>query len=891
MKGKTMKKLLLILSSASILVSAGTTSIFAISYNNQNDRVADEMIDVYSKTLAYAMRNSILLDVNNLDDTWASRYNYTRRVKDVLPEVLHTNPTNGLDDQSLMDQIYATTFGLKNYNFTDDHAMVMTVGTNSFNRLRGLHPERVYRAPEEKTAATIQLVAGSITAGLGNGVSPQLAGVIANLLTQSFVTDAIGADNIQNIIKTINDMLVVKEGNNLIGEITNALTEKAYAVNDLTFEQVLKANTNKVFKALLIFIAKKTVHTDDDSTINYSQLFFDHLAEKNDDRLVDIINDDYVHGASYVLSFINSFARYLIQFDQYKLTTSAGPEHQFDQVKTDREIVDGILNAKYKTDNPDDLTWFKQTVNGQTQYYNVVNIQDLIANLKYYLVPNPKIDPNGTNLQKLMTILFENGDRVKNPFGEIILTQGIGKLISNLLQKALGQNFDQFKNQISKDGKNKAQIEAKIWALKNILNSNAASMDDIIGDLVYNVVLKLAHNEDLNPIYKSIKTILDLVNLQGDAGKIVKAVTDLLDSPKGQGYLAFPFQAIYRGNLIPDLIDAIQPNLPKDDQGNQTDLSKYKDLKNLSTILTTNIKSLLETFGVTNLPDFLYHLKSVSISSLITKMGEIYNIDEKTNQVQINAYWNSHDLENLVNSLTSTGSGVVKGEEKLPLLLPMYYAILGSNQTLNPENVRDKVIIDYLQGVTIQHPGVSAPVTVMEPMAGGKTYRIADHVIEVFLGLNSVDQHFYEGSLLYNLSRLYGLNYSPEEFELNKNFVPENERSDHRHRFQSIGRATSLLFKNVLTEFANFTKTSIDEVVNDVYKRYFDNKNFEMSDLKTDGFNSKKPKGQYISFTLTYTDPDSRKKYTYHLKATKGDYGTWPKAHRGFVVHEFLQKK
>jgi hypothetical protein len=255
-----------------------------------------------------------------------------------------------------MDQIYATTFGLKNYNFTDDHAMVMTVGTNSFNRLRGLHPERVYRAPEEKTAATIQLVAGSITAGLGNGVSPQLAGVIANLLTQSFVTDAIGADNIQNIIKTINDMLVVKEGNNLIGEITNALTEKAYAVNDLTFEQVLKANTNKVFKALLIFIAKKTVHTDDDSTINYSQLFFDHLAEKNDDRLVDIINDDYVHGASYVLSFINSFARYLIQFDQYKLTTSAGPEHQFDQVKTDREIVDGILNAKYKTDNPDDLT-------------------------------------------------------------------------------------------------------------------------------------------------------------------------------------------------------------------------------------------------------------------------------------------------------------------------------------------------------------------------------------------------------------------------------------------------------------------------------------------------------------------------------------------------------
>jgi len=276
-------------------------------------------------------------------------------VKDVLPEIIGSNKTNGLDDQSLMDQIYATTFGLKNYNFTDDHSMVLTIGTNSFDRLRGNHPDKVYRAPEEKTAATIQLIAGSITAGLGNGVSPQLAGVIANLLTQSFVTDAMGAENIQNIIKTINEMLIVKEGNNLIGEITNALTEKDYAVNGLTFEQVLKANTNKVFKALLIFIAKKTIRGNDDG-VNYSQIFFDHLAGKNDSRLEEITNDDYVHGASYVLAFVNSFARYLIQFDQYKLTASTGPEHQFDQTKTDKEIVDGILNAKYKTDNPDDLT-------------------------------------------------------------------------------------------------------------------------------------------------------------------------------------------------------------------------------------------------------------------------------------------------------------------------------------------------------------------------------------------------------------------------------------------------------------------------------------------------------------------------------------------------------
>jgi len=226
-----------------------------------------------------------------------------------------------------------------------------------------------------------------------------------------------------------------------------------------------------------------------------------------------------------------------------------------------------------------------------------------------------------------------------------------------------------------------------------------------------------------------------------------------------------------------------------------------------------------------------------------------------------------------VNSLTSTGSGVVRGDEKLPLLLPMYYAILGSNQTLNPESEQDKVIIDYLQGVTIQHPGTDKANPVIVPAASGKGYRVADHVIEVFLGLNSKDQHFFEGSLLYNLSRLYGMNYSAEEFEANKNFVPESEQNDHRHRFQSISRATSLLFKNILTEFANFTKTSIDEVVNDEYKRYFDNKNFEMSELKAEGFSIKNPaKGQYIRFLLTYTDPDSQKKYTYELKATKGAY-------------------
>jgi hypothetical protein len=163
-------------------------------------------------------------------------------------------------------------------------------------------------------------------------------------------------------------------------------------------------------------------------------------------------------------------------------------------------------------------------------------------------------------------------------------------------------------------------------------------MDEIIGDLIYNVVLKLAHNEDLNPLYKSIKTILDLVNLQGDAGQIVKAVTDLFDSLKGQGYLAFPFQALYRSELLGDVIEAIQPNLPKDSEGKQPDLSKYKNLKNLSTMLTTDLKTLLETFGITKIPDFMYHLKSVSVSSLITKLGEIYNIDENTDKVQINAY-------------------------------------------------------------------------------------------------------------------------------------------------------------------------------------------------------------------------------------------------------------
>jgi hypothetical protein len=124
-----------------------------------------------------------------------------------------------------------------------------------------------------------------------------------------------------------------------------------------------------------------------------------------------------------------------------------------------------------------------------------------------------------------------------------------------------------------------------------------------------------------------------------------------------------------------------------------------------------------------------------------------------------------------------------------------------------------------------------------------------------------------------------------------------------------MNNATISIFQRLIPEVSDFVGTSINELINDRYGKYFSSNNFTISNIKTDGFAMNQQNiGQKIEFDLTYRNPDTQQNYTYHFLATKGFYGSYkPKPPilskpgssteekraeneiRGFIVRQFIR--
>jgi len=904
-----MKKILLVLTTSSLLVSSVSTTVaLSVAYNNSYSSAERKMIEAYSQTAAYAMRSAVLFDINQITTSWASRFARNQRIKSVLPN-LEVSKIIG-DDQlpsaeNQMDELYWATFGIDDYNFTDDRAMETLAGTNLHDQLA--NPKKVFStvAPDSgNILGTLRLVSGLLNTYLGNGFSANTGSTIAGILDQDVVkdllyhpkeTDLEKREPAKGIFEQINEYLTIKsdESNSSpILEVINSLTEKNVAVNDQTFSEVLSTDANLFFKALLIFIYKQTIENDTD--VNYSEIFFGRLAGNSDSRLISTEDDQTnytIRGVAYVLKFLNSLSRYIAQFDQYKKNDYSGPTRLFDPNKSDQTVIREILNKKYKTDDDTDLTWFKvQNADNSFSYYSVINLENFIADLQYYLVPDEKNDPNGINLRKLFLMFLENGDNgVANPLSSLIIKNGLGKILTDFIFNLIGVNDE------------KINDNALLQQIKIFINSDADNIRDLFSDLVYTFVLKIIKNENLTSMINLLKGILGIIDLDGMDPKIKVAIDELFnffETSQGKVYLAAPFNALYRGNLIPDILSIIGPAF-----GEDTDLTPYKKLTNLKALVTLDLTTLLGIFGVKedSLPDILYGFKSISIGDLLNRLGSFYKTDPLSKETTYNNYLlNTQVFEELFNSLSSVKSWVFnKDNEQISLLLPLYYSILGSNRILDEEEELDKPIIDYLKDIKIQNPnyldnnGSPITFTILEQSdsTNPRFYRVARNTFEVLLGTDPTDSSkFIKDTTFYHLSRLYGDNYSKEERDLNLKLVPKTDENVRRFKdgFGSMFRGASSIFNSILPEFNKIAVESIDQLIDDKYSKYFNNNNFKIENLTATGFSLSQPTiEQKLEFQLTYRNPDDDKEYIYDVVLTKGN----TTSKRGFIVRKFLRHK
>jgi len=906
-----MKKILLVLTTSTLLISSVSSTVaLSVAYNNNYSSAERNMIKAYSETAAYAMRSAILFDVNQIQTSWASNFARSQRIKSVLPNLEITKIIG--DDQlqtseNQMDELYYATFGISNYDFTYDRQMETLAGTNLYEQLE--NPSKTFStiAPDPTNILNIlRPAAGLLNGYLGNGFSAATGSTIAGFLGQDLIKGLIynrnAADPEQRepakaIFEQINEYLTIKpdqENNSPILEVINALTEKNIA-NDQTFSQVLKADVNMLFKGLLIFIYNQTIEKDDD--VNYSQVFFDKLTGKDDDRLVTTSNDQtnyIIRGVAYTLKFLNSLSRYIAQFDQYKKNDYSGPTRLFDPKKDNQTVIKEVLNKKYKSDDENDLTWFKvKNADDTFTYYSVINLENFVADLQYYLVPDTKNDPNGINLRKFLLMFLENGDDgVANPLSTLIIKNGIGKILTDLIFNMIGIDNTEVNN------------DPLLQLIKVFINSDADNIRDLIGDLVHSFILKIVNNESLSSTLDLLKWVLDQINLDGMDPKIKSAINQIFkyfETKQGKVYLASPFNALYNGALIPDILELIGPIL-----GENTDLTPYKKLTNLKTLFTIDLTTLLGIFGINadSLPDILYGFKSISIADLINKLGSIYKTDPLSKNIKYNNYLlNTQNLEEIFNSLSSIKSWVFNSNnEQVSLILPLYYSILGFNRNLDSTDEIDKPIIDYLKGIKIQNPnyldkdGTAAPFTILEPQDranpdSSRYYRIARNTFKVLLGSNPKNSsELIKDTAFYNLSRLYGDNYSKDERDLNLKFVPESDKNTRRFKdsFGSMFRGTSSIFNSIVPEFNKIATDSIDQLISDRYLKYFNNNNFKIQNLTATGISLYQPLPQQrLEFQLVYRNPDDQKEYIYDVVLTKGNNNS----KRGFIMQKFLRHK
>jgi hypothetical protein len=254
-----------------------------------------------------------------------------------------------------MDELYLITFGSSTYSFLEDPEMEVNQNSSLGEILQGKEVETT--SPDLETPNTIDLIGGILNLAFGSELNSQTMQLILSFLNQDLIKDVLLGDDVKEIFNTIDDYLTFENNDEkdlAITNLINALTEKNVAINDQTFNQVLTTDTNFLFKGLLNLVYQQTIN--DDTNVNYNEVFFNKVQGQDDERLVtyDINNiPSLITTISYLIKFLNSFSRYLAQFDQYRTNTFGGPQHLFDLKKTNQEVIKEILNKKYKGLEPD----------------------------------------------------------------------------------------------------------------------------------------------------------------------------------------------------------------------------------------------------------------------------------------------------------------------------------------------------------------------------------------------------------------------------------------------------------------------------------------------------------------------------------------------------------
>ncbi|AOQ22209.1 MOLPALP family lipoprotein [Mycoplasma capricolum] len=810
-----MKKILIGLSTFSLLVSSSSIVSCTITYQFKNNYL--DQIKLLLNTSAIASQSIILSDKNttNISTDYSLKTFSQTKISD-----LYKNQEKELVDKYIIDkkltyeyQFKSMFLTLEKQDWTNKLKQVALLEKDKNTNLDLNWNDQTARTTENNTFKTLSLISAGINFLFsGDFTANQQGNLINNFLSnqsallESTVFNNNKFTNFTEQLNKIEDNKFYNIANSLFSQpdwFTNSNNNNNNNLAQKTLKEILEFSSQKLWDQILPKDNKQ------DLKIDWSKLI---------KPLIDLLK-----AFSIYQNLIEQKSDKTLNYSTMQ------PLYLFSKEKTNSEFLYEILQTDLQTIYKD------KTEEQIKQEINSIDLKKIITSLKNSLVFE-KEDKYGYKFQKFIVMLLGSSSEVEQK----------NNITNNFLISPFYKWYEQKNNKelLKKIIIEKLNKIEKIKPFASIISNYVPILFEIIKAFHQDLVEQGVNNKlktELNKYLSLAKVILPSLGVD-------KKVIEFLDSKALKDFLNNCFLALYNQDFLKEVFILINQLSDKQVFNNQiidniltfynlTSLKLDKFLDYLLSLIKKPIngKNSFDEF------QFLYGLKDLSISQIIKNLENFYNKDDLSYIFNLDNFKNLLDV--IFNKNITSSFKYNKEQLETKNALSTILTLLA----LNPNKVENLKI-----NITSDNNKISDSVN---KQIQEKQYGLASVIL---LGYNNDKKAFYENSILDNVSNLFGHSQKDLNKEASKN-------------------AINVLIKSYLELINWFQNTSIKKYAKDNFDVYLDQNNWTIELIDQKGNIDNLNETLTINYMLKFKNLNNNKQnWTYKVSLIRTSNSNQP---------------
>ncbi|QIN45881.1 MOLPALP family lipoprotein [Mycoplasma capricolum subsp. capripneumoniae] len=720
-----MKKILIGLSTFSLLVSSSSIVSCTITYQFKNNYL--DQIKLLLNTSAIASQSIILSDKNttNISTDYSLKTFSQTKISD-----LYKNQEKELVDKYIIDkkltyeyQFKSMFLTLEKQDWTNKLKQVALLEKDKNTNLDLNWNDQTTRTTENNTFKTLSLISAGINFLFsGDFTANQQGNLINNFLSnQSALLESTVFNN--NKFTNFTEQLNKIEDNKFYNIANSLFSQPDWFTN---------SNNNNLAQKTLKEILEFS-----------SQKLWDQILPKDNKQDLKI---DWSKLIKPLIDLLKAFSIYQNLIEQKSDKTlnysTMQPLYLFSKEKTNSEFLYEILQTDLQTIYKD------KTEEQIKQEINSIDLKKIITSLKNSLVFE-KEDKYGYKFQKFIVMLLGSSSEVEQK----------NNITNNFLISPFYKWYEQKNNKelLKKIIIEKLNKIEKIKPFASIISNYVPILFEIIKAFHQDLVEQGVNNKlktELNKYLSLAKVILPSLGVD-------KKVIEFLDSKALKDFLNNCFLALYNQDFLKEVFILINQLSDKQVFNNQIidNISTFYNLTSLKLdkfldYLLSLIKKPINGKNSFDEFQFLYGLKDLSISQIIKNLENFYNKDDLSYIFNLDNFKNLLDVIFNKNITSSFKYNKEQLETKNALSTILTLLALNSNKV---ENLKINITSDNNK--------ISDSVN---KQIQEKQYGLASVIL---LGYNNDKKAFYENSILDNVSNLFGHSQKDLNKEASKNAI------------------------------------------------------------------------------------------------------------------------